>query len=63
MKLRVYNKTLDPSMWDDKTLKPEVKESLLKIAASLIALLTAVVTNSSFHKSIKSFFKFHISNA
>ena len=32
MKLRVYNKTLDPSMWDDKTLKPEVKESLLKIA-------------------------------
>ena len=32
MKLRVYNKTLDPNIWDDKTLKPEVKEALLKIA-------------------------------
>lgn len=32
MKLRVYNKTLDPVLWDDKTLKPEVGESLLKIA-------------------------------
>ena len=32
MKLRVYNKTLDPNLWDDKTLKPEIKESLLKIA-------------------------------
>ena len=33
MKLRVYNKTLDPKIWDEnKTLNPEVKESLLKIA-------------------------------
>ena len=32
MKLRVYNKTLDPSLWDDKTLNPEVREALLKIA-------------------------------
>jgi predicted nucleotidyltransferase len=32
VKLRVYNKTLDPTLWDDKTLKPEVRESLLKIA-------------------------------
>ena len=31
-KLRVYNKTLDPNLWDDKILKPEIKESLLKIA-------------------------------
>ena len=33
MKLRIYNKTLDPKFWnDDKTLKPEVREHLLKIA-------------------------------
>lgn len=33
MKLRVYNKTLDPNIWnEDKTIKPEVRESLLKIA-------------------------------
>ena len=33
MKLRIYNKTLDPKIWDEnKTLNPEVKESLLKIA-------------------------------
>ena len=32
MKLRVYNKILDPNIWDNKTLKPEVKEVLLKIA-------------------------------
>jgi predicted nucleotidyltransferase len=31
-KLRVYNKTLDPNLWDDRTLKPEVKEALLKVA-------------------------------
>jgi len=32
VKFRVYNKTLDPILWDDKTIKPEVGESLLKIA-------------------------------
>ena len=33
MKLQVYNKTLDPSLWnDDKTLKPEIREHLLQIA-------------------------------
>jgi len=33
VKLRVYNKTLDPNIWNEgKMLKPEVKESLLKIA-------------------------------
>ncbi len=33
MKLRVYNKTLDPNLWNnDKTLKPEIKDTLLKIA-------------------------------
>ncbi len=33
MKLRIYNKTLDPNIWnEDKTLKPEVKDALLKIA-------------------------------
>ena len=33
MKLRIYNKTLDPNIWNEgKILKPEVKESLLKIA-------------------------------
>ena len=33
MKLRVYNKTLDPNIWnEDKTIKPEVRDSLLKIA-------------------------------
>ena len=31
-KLRVYNKTLDPNLWDDKALKPEIKEALLKVA-------------------------------
>ena len=31
-KLRVYNKTLDPSIWDGKKLKPEIRETLLKIA-------------------------------
>ena len=32
MKLRVYNPTLDPNLWEDKALKPEVKEALLKVA-------------------------------
>jgi predicted nucleotidyltransferase len=33
VKLRVYNKTLDPNIWnEDKTIKPEVREALLKIA-------------------------------
>ena len=33
MKLRVYNKTLDPNIWnEDKTLKPDIREHLLKIA-------------------------------
>ena len=33
MKLRVYNKTLDPKIWgENKILNPEVKEALLKIA-------------------------------
>lgn len=33
MKLRVYNKTLDPNIWgENKTLKPEVRDALLKIA-------------------------------
>jgi predicted nucleotidyltransferase len=31
-KLRIYNKTLDPSLWNKKTLKPEVREALLKVA-------------------------------
>ena len=32
MKLRIYNNTLDPNLWNDKSLKPEVKDALLKIA-------------------------------
>ena len=33
MKLRIYNSTLEPNIWNnDKTLKPEIKEHLLKIA-------------------------------
>ncbi len=33
MKLRVYNDTLDPNIWnEDKTIKPEIREHLLKIA-------------------------------
>ncbi len=33
MKLRVYNKTLDQNLWnEDKTLKPEIRDALLKIA-------------------------------
>lgn len=33
MKLRVYNNTLDPNIWnEDKTLKPEIQDALLKIA-------------------------------
>lgn len=33
MKLRVYNSTLDPNIWNtDKTIKPEVREHLLKVA-------------------------------
>ena len=32
MKLRVYNPTLDTNLWEDKDLKPEVKEALLKVA-------------------------------
>ena len=33
MKLRIYNKTLDPNIWNEgKVLKPEVKDALLKIA-------------------------------
>lgn len=33
MILRIYNKTLDPKLWDEnKQLKPEIRESLLKIA-------------------------------
>jgi predicted nucleotidyltransferase len=33
MKLRIYNKTLDPNIWnEDKTLKPDIREHLLKIA-------------------------------
>lgn len=33
MKLRIYNKTLDPNIWnEDKTIKSEVRDSLLKIA-------------------------------
>ena len=33
MKLRVYNTTLDPNIWnEDKTLKPDIREHLLKIA-------------------------------
>ena len=33
MKLRIYNKTLDPNIWnEDKTIKPEIREDLLKIA-------------------------------
>lgn len=31
--LRVYNKTLDPNIWNsDKTINPEIRDSLLKIA-------------------------------
>lgn len=33
MKLRIYNSTLEPNLWsENKTLKPEIRESLLKIA-------------------------------
>lgn len=33
MKLRVYNDTLDPNIWNaDKTIKPDIREHLLKIA-------------------------------
>ena len=33
MKLRIYNKTLDPNLWlEGKKLNPEVKDALLKIA-------------------------------
>lgn len=33
MKLRVYNSTLDPKIWnDDKTIKPDIRDALLKIA-------------------------------
>lgn len=33
MKLRLYNKTLDPNLWDEnQKLKPEIKDMLLKIA-------------------------------
>jgi predicted nucleotidyltransferase len=33
MKLRVYNKTLDPLIWNEnKTIKPEIRDHLLKIA-------------------------------
>ncbi len=33
MKLRIYNDTLDPNIWnEDKTIKPEIREHLLKIA-------------------------------
>jgi len=33
VKLRIYNNTLDPNIWNnDKTIKPEVRENLLKVA-------------------------------
>lgn len=33
MKLRIYNSTLEPNLWnEDKTLKPEIREALLKVA-------------------------------
>jgi len=32
VKFRVYNKILDPNLWKGKKLKPEVRESLLKVA-------------------------------
>ena len=33
MKLRIYNKTLDPKIWDEgKVLKTEVRDALLKVA-------------------------------
>ena len=33
MKFRIYNNTLNPDLWQDSnTLKPEVRESLLKTA-------------------------------
>jgi len=33
MKLRIYNKTLDPNIWNEnKTIKPEIRDNLLKIA-------------------------------
>ena len=33
MKLRIYNDTLDPDLWkDDKTLNPEIRDALLKVA-------------------------------
>jgi len=33
MKIRIYNNTLNPDLWqNDNTLKPEIRESLLKIA-------------------------------
>ena len=33
MKMRIYNNTLNPDLWNaDNTLKPEIRDSLLKIA-------------------------------
>lgn len=33
MKFRIYNPTLEPNLWnEDKTLKPEIREALLKVA-------------------------------
>ena len=33
MKIRIYNNTLNPAFWNsDNTLKPEIREALLKIA-------------------------------
>lgn len=50
MKLRVYNETLDPNLWDDKKLKPEIRDALLKIANDFYAStdLTGDVENILF---------------
>jgi predicted nucleotidyltransferase len=33
MKIRIYNNTLNPDLWNpDNTLKPEIRENLMKIA-------------------------------
>ena len=38
MKARIYNDTLNPNIWNnDKTIKPEVRDALLKVAQDFYA--------------------------
>ena len=37
MKVRIYNDTLNPNIWDNSKLKPEIKEKLLQIGKDFYA--------------------------